>query len=90
MGRHQPDFATDASQNDLHHEMRESGSISPVYVRDSTDWRLVTTLVPVEVMAADTVDLSSVNRLEAAIGSSARQRRTRPARRCVTASRWAM
>jgi nitrogen fixation/metabolism regulation signal transduction histidine kinase len=56
-----PDFATDARQrNDLRREMREAGlDFTQVYVRDSTDWRLVTTLVPVGVMAADTVDLSS-------------------------------
>jgi nitrogen fixation/metabolism regulation signal transduction histidine kinase len=56
-----PDFAADARQrNDLRREMREAGlDFSQIYARDSTGWRLVTTLVPAGVMTADTVDLSS-------------------------------
>jgi nitrogen fixation/metabolism regulation signal transduction histidine kinase len=56
-----PDFASDARQrSDLRREMSESRlDFSQVYARDSTGWRLVSTLLPVGVMSADTVDLSS-------------------------------
>ncbi len=55
------DFAADPRQrNDLRRELREAGlDFAQLYERDSTGWRLATTLVPSGVMAADTVDLSS-------------------------------
>src|SRR5260221_763270 len=56
-----PDFAGDPRQrDDLRREMRESGlDFTQLYERDSTGWRLASTVVPAGVMAANTTDLAS-------------------------------
>src|ERR1051325_2577055 len=56
-----PDFAADPRQrDDLRREMRESGlDFTQLYERDTTGWRLASTVVPAGVMAANTIDLSS-------------------------------
>src|ERR1051325_8260776 len=56
-----PDFAADPRQrDDLRREMRESGlDFTQLYERDTTGWRLASTVGPARAVAANTIDLSS-------------------------------
>ena len=56
-----PGLDVDPKQRDLARAgLREAGlDFAQVYERDSTDWRLVATVVPAGVVPADTIDLAS-------------------------------